>query len=160
MVYVSYQPCRAHVRSPIRCQTVTLLQLDRQFVLAPIIKLGLLESVPSRSVIIIHRVGLWRTLRGVQMSSNKMIVYILLFWAREEQSSGGNIWGNARCCQKLARGTFSYLLLKPPLVGYPVVLAEQALWASLKPCQTVTAPNTLIQHVIVGVGSGCVSEKV
>lgn len=149
MVHASYQPCRAHVRSPIKCQTVTLLQLDQaEFILmhSACYKIGtILESVPSRSVIIIHWVGLWRTLTSVQMSSNKAIVYILLFWAREEQNSGGNIWGNARCCQKLARGTFSYLLLKPPLVGYPVVLVEQALWASLKPCQTVSAPNTLIQ---------------
>lgn len=38
-------------------------------------------------------------------------------------------WGNTRCSQTQASITFLYLPLKPPLVGYPVVLAEHDCWS-------------------------------
>lgn len=71
-----------------------------------------------------------------QMSSNSMAVYIPQLWGKFTRK----YLRKHKVKLKLATGNFSYLLLKPQLVGYPVVLAEQACVArlgSLRHCYVV-----------------------
>lgn len=88
----------------------------------PDFHLTVLDSVPTRSVITFHWVDL-RILMNEYMGSNNMVPYTVIFLATEEEISQGNVLRKNRV--QLKTGHSVCLLLKPPLAGYPVMLAER-----------------------------------
>lgn len=112
----------------------TLLQLNRRslsWCFALIVKLSfshgsVLDSVPTRSVITFHWVGV-RTLMTVEMSSIKMGAYVLLYWG----NTGCRYWPFLISC-------FSHHWLD--ILFCVLNRHDWWCWASLKHHYTVSSP--------------------